>query len=100
MFPISFLPTLNMAHLIYFFFLLTEQPAQSAKKAKLEAESGGESANSVPIVIISEALANFFGTAEKEMSQAEVLRQVWEYIKVNQLEVGYYLFSFFCFYKL
>lgn len=64
----------------------TKQPAQSAKKAKSEAESGGESANSVPIVIISEALANFFGTAEREMSQAEVLRQVWEYIKVNQLE--------------
>ncbi|CDP13762.1 unnamed protein product [Coffea canephora] len=64
----------------------TKQTAQNAKKAKIEVESGSESANTVPVVVISEALANFFGTDEREMSQAEVLRQVWEYIKVNQLE--------------
>lgn len=51
------------------------------------AESGSASDDPVPIVIISEALASFFGTDEREMSQAEVLRQMWEYIKVNQLEV-------------
>lgn len=68
--------------------LLTEQPAQTAKRTKTEVESGSETANSVPMVVISEALANFFGTGEREMSQAEVLKQVWEYIKINQLEVG------------
>lgn len=64
----------------------TKQTAQNSKKAKIEVESASESANTVPVVIISEALANFFGTGEREMPQAEVLRQVWEYIKANQLE--------------
>lgn len=44
-------------------------------------------------MVISEALANFFGTSGREMLQSEVLRRVWEYIKVNHLEVGgLYLF--------
>ncbi|KAI5674739.1 hypothetical protein M9H77_15103 [Catharanthus roseus] len=49
----------------------TKQPAQTAKRTKTEVESGSETANSVPIVVISEALANFFGIGEREMSQAE-----------------------------
>lgn len=39
-------------------------------------------------MIISEALAKFFGTGEKEMLQSEALGRVWEYIKANQLEVS------------
>ncbi|KAK4341885.1 hypothetical protein RND71_037701 [Anisodus tanguticus] len=58
------------------------------KRVKTEEESGSKSEEAVPVMIISEALANFLGTSEREMSQAEVLRQVWEYIKVNQLEVA------------
>ncbi|CAK9165471.1 unnamed protein product [Ilex paraguariensis] len=65
----------------------TKQTGQNSKKLKVEAESGSRSTESVPIVIMSEALANFFGTSERELSQPEVLRRVWEYIKVNQLEV-------------
>lgn len=40
-------------------------------------------------VIISEALASCLGlgAAEREMSQSEALRLVWEYIKLNNLEV-------------
>ncbi|KAI3466450.1 hypothetical protein Pfo_023113 [Paulownia fortunei] len=64
----------------------TKQTAQDTKKAKVDVESGSRSDDPVPIVIISEALASFFGTDEREMSQAEVLRQMWEYIKVHQLE--------------
>ncbi|CAH1439918.1 unnamed protein product [Lactuca virosa] len=39
-------------------------------------------------VIISDALASCLGlgTAEREMSQSEALRLVWEYIKLNNLE--------------
>lgn len=66
----------------------TEQTAQNPKRVKTEVESGSKSEEAAPVVIISEALANFLGISEREMSQAEVLRQVWEYIKVNQLEVG------------
>nr|GMC76430.1 upstream activation factor subunit UAF30-like isoform X3 [Ipomoea batatas] len=66
----------------------TVQILQNTKRIKTDEETGSRTDESVQIVIISEALANFFGTSEREMSQAEVLRQVWEYIKVNQLEVS------------
>lgn len=39
-------------------------------------------------VVISEPLAKFLGTGEREMVDTEVLRRVWEYVKVNHLEVG------------
>ncbi|XP_060191046.1 uncharacterized protein LOC132620402 [Lycium barbarum] len=64
----------------------SKQTAKNPKRAKTGEESGSKSEEAVPVVIISEALANFLGTSEREMSQAEVLRQVWEHIKVNQLE--------------
>ncbi|KAL1811434.1 hypothetical protein ACET3Z_021499 [Daucus carota] len=54
--------------------------------AELESKDDSKCTDVVPIVIISEELASFFGTDEREMSQAEALRQIWEYIKVNQLE--------------
>ncbi|KAL0353700.1 UNVERIFIED_CONTAM: Upstream activation factor subunit UAF30 [Sesamum angustifolium] len=70
----------------------TKQTAENAKRRKVDvvkvdvAGSHSKSDDPVPIVLISEALASFFGTEDREMSQAEVLRQMWEYIKVNQLE--------------
>ncbi|KAK4439738.1 Upstream activation factor subunit UAF30 [Sesamum alatum] len=70
----------------------TKQTAENAKRQKVDVVkvevvgSESKSDDPVPIVLISEALASFFGTDEREMSQAEVLRQMWEYIKVNQLE--------------
>lgn len=67
----------------------TKQAAEVNKKPKVdvvEEEPAVKSEDPIPIVIISELLANFFGTDEREMSQAEVLRQMWEYIKVHQLE--------------
>ncbi|XP_059666484.1 formin-like protein 18 [Cornus florida] len=64
----------------------TKQVGQNSKKLKVNVESGTETTESVPVVIISEALATFFGTDGREMLQSEVLRHVWEYIKVNQLE--------------
>ncbi|KAK4420816.1 Upstream activation factor subunit UAF30 [Sesamum alatum] len=64
----------------------TKQTARNTKKVKVDVDSGNNTDDPVPIVMISEALANFFGTDEREMSQAEVLRQMWDYIKVHQLE--------------
>ncbi|KAL7249188.1 hypothetical protein ACSBR1_011357 [Camellia fascicularis] len=66
----------------------TKLVGQNSKKPKVEVESETKNAESEPAVIISEALANFFGTSGREMIQSEVLRHLWEYIKVNQLEVG------------
>lgn len=64
----------------------TKEPGQ-AKRLKVDAESTSESFETGPSpVIISEALSKFFSTGEREMLQSEVLRHVWEYIKVNHLE--------------
>ncbi|XP_019433764.1 PREDICTED: uncharacterized protein LOC109340506 isoform X2 [Lupinus angustifolius] len=62
----------------------TKQPVP--KKQKVELESGTKSAEPAPSIIVSDALANFFGIAGREMIQSEVLKRMWEYIKVNQLE--------------
>ncbi|KVH93257.1 DEK, C-terminal [Cynara cardunculus var. scolymus] len=35
---------------------------------------------------ISEALVQFFGTGENELSRAEVVKRMWEYIKQNDLQ--------------
>lgn len=56
------------------------------KKSKVAAESGTKSSQSGPAVVISEALANFFGVGGREMLQSEVLQRIWEYIKINRLE--------------
>ncbi|CAL5405440.1 unnamed protein product [Camellia sinensis] len=58
---------------------------QNSKKPKVEVESGTKSGESGPVVVISEALANFFGMGGREMLHSEVIRRVWEYIKFNQL---------------
>ncbi|KAI4311926.1 hypothetical protein MLD38_036790 [Melastoma candidum] len=58
-----------------------------AKKIKAAPESPVDNAQrgSSP-VLISEALAKFLETAEREMLPAEAHKRVWEYIKVHQLE--------------
>ncbi|GLT69110.1 hypothetical protein SLA2020_412860 [Shorea laevis] len=64
----------------------TKESAQ-AKRAKVEVESTTESIeHGASPVIISEALAKFLGTGEREMLATEAERLVWEYIKVNHLE--------------
>ncbi|KAG7957764.1 hypothetical protein I3843_11G191500 [Carya illinoinensis] len=65
-------------------FLLN--PLSGSKKAEVDVDSAMKSSESGPSVIISEALANFFGVGEREMLQSEVLRRIWEYINLNNLE--------------
>lgn len=65
--------------------MLAEQPANKKKKADVVTRI--RSAETGPYVVISDALVDLFGVGEKEMLQAEVLRRIWEYIKVNNLEV-------------
>ncbi|XP_076882811.1 uncharacterized protein LOC143531387 isoform X2 [Bidens hawaiensis] len=58
----------------------------SQKRAKVNDPEAESQENVSSQVIISDALANCLGIGEKEMSQSEALRLVWEYIKVNKLE--------------
>lgn len=68
---------------------MSAEESSQAKKAKVEVEPPTESTEIGPSpVIISEALAKFLGTGGREMLQSEAVRHVWEYIKVNNLEVG------------
>lgn len=70
--------------------ILTEDPGPDSKRTKSESsevvyetkpDAGDHN------VVISEALASFFGTTEREMLQSEVLKRIWDYIKENHLEV-------------
>lgn len=59
-----------------------------AKRVKVDVDSTTENTEAgTSVMVISEALAKFLGTGGREMTQSEVSRRVWEYIKVNQLEV-------------
>jgi upstream activation factor subunit UAF30 len=64
----------------------TKESSQ-AKRLKEDVEAATESREpSPPPMLISEALAQFFGTGEREMLQSEALSRVWDYIKANGLE--------------
>ncbi|KAL5231821.1 hypothetical protein ABZP36_030597 [Zizania latifolia] len=68
---------------------LTKNSNRDLKKLKPvdnELISPGEIyVNKLPF-IVSGALANFFGTGEREMTHSEAIKCVWEYIKSNNLE--------------
>lgn len=59
--------------------------AEVETKSKTETETTTEPVSST--VALSEPLAKFFGTGETEMTDEEIIRRVWEYIKLNNLEV-------------
>ncbi|MQM17898.1 hypothetical protein Taro_050878, partial [Colocasia esculenta] len=59
-------------------------------KKKLKATkvtSATETDNSQTHVLISDELAKFFGSGQREMLQSEALKRVWEYIEMYQLKV-------------
>ncbi|XP_043692025.1 uncharacterized protein LOC122642574 [Telopea speciosissima] len=65
----------------------SKESGKDSKRIKLDMESATESIEAgESSVIISVALAQFFGTGEREMLQSEAVNRVWDYIKVNQLE--------------
>ncbi|KAF5199246.1 Upstream activation factor subunit spp27 [Thalictrum thalictroides] len=57
-----------------------------AVSAVSEVVSGADDEAGSSTFIISDALARFFGTEEREMTQSEAVRRIWEYIKANRLE--------------
>ncbi|CAN4114656.1 unnamed protein product [Withania somnifera] len=62
--------------------------AEQAKRLKVEADSVADKVEQPgsSTVTISDALVKFFGSEEKVMLQADALKRIWEYIKLNQLE--------------
>ncbi|KAJ6700368.1 hypothetical protein OIU79_013411 [Salix purpurea] len=67
--------------------LQPSKESSQAKRAKVDVEITTENTEpGASLVVISERLAEFFGTTEREMTQTEASRRVWEYIKLKQLE--------------
>ncbi|XP_055827824.1 uncharacterized protein LOC129896031 [Solanum dulcamara] len=62
--------------------------ADQAKRLKVEGDSVAAKVEEPgsSTVTISDALAKFFGSEEKEILQPDALKRIWEYIKLNQLE--------------
>lgn len=72
-------------------WFLAEDQAPASKRAKTESsEVASETKPDVDqcAVVISDALATFLGTEQKEMLQSEALKRIWDYIKENHLEVS------------
>lgn len=55
-------------------------------KRKEKRQKGGKSGFLAPLQL-SDALANFLGTGESELSRADVIKRMWDYIKGNNLQV-------------
>ncbi|MCD7466086.1 hypothetical protein HAX54_002436 [Datura stramonium] len=64
------------------------EQADQAKRLKVEADSVAAKVEQPgsSTVTISDELAKFFGSEEKEILQTDALKRIWEYIKLNQLE--------------
>ncbi|XP_019444711.1 PREDICTED: upstream activation factor subunit spp27-like [Lupinus angustifolius] len=54
-------------------------------KRKEKRQKGGKSGFLAPLKL-SDALANFLGTGESELTRAEVIKKMWDYIKGNNLQ--------------
>lgn len=60
-----------------------DEPKRKAKPRK-----GATSGFTAPLPL-SDALVKFFNTGEHELSRAEVVKKMWQYIKENELQVCY-----------
>lgn len=65
----------------------SKEPGTVKKKIKVtEVPSTTEIEADQSPVVISDELAKFFGTGEREMIQSEALKRVWDYIKIYKLK--------------
>jgi len=59
-----------------------EEPKRKEKRQK----GAGKSGFLAPLQL-SDALVNFLGTGESELSRTDVIKRMWDYIKGNNLQV-------------
>ncbi|KAG8368319.1 hypothetical protein BUALT_Bualt15G0033200 [Buddleja alternifolia] len=62
-----------------------EGPSPYEPKRKVKPKKGGGSGLTAPLPV-SDALVKFFGTGEHELSRAEVVKKMWQYIKEHELQ--------------
>ncbi|KAL7236664.1 hypothetical protein ACSBR1_019879 [Camellia fascicularis] len=53
---------------------------------KVKQQKGKKGSGFLAPLPLSDALVNFFGTGESELSRADVVKRMWEYIKKNDLQ--------------
>lgn len=61
-------------------------PDQDEPKRKGKRPRGGNSAFLAPIKL-SDALMKFLGTGESALARSDVIKRIWDYIKLNNLQV-------------
>ncbi|KAI8023051.1 hypothetical protein LOK49_LG03G00957 [Camellia lanceoleosa] len=54
---------------------------------KVKQQKGKKGSGFLAPLPLSDALVNFFGTGESELSRADVVKRMWEYIKKNDLQL-------------
>lgn len=59
---------------------------QDERKRKGKRQRGGNSAFLAPIKL-SDALMKFLGTGENALPRSDVVKRIWDYIKLNNLQV-------------
>ncbi|KAI3446031.1 hypothetical protein Pfo_002696 [Paulownia fortunei] len=62
-----------------------KQEGSVEPKRKKKPKKGGGSGLTAPLPL-SDALVKFFGTGEHELSRADVVKRMWQYIKENELQ--------------
>lgn len=60
----------------------SDEPKRKEKRQK----GAGKSGFLAPLQL-SDALVNFLGTGESELSRTDVIKRMWDYIKGNNLQV-------------
>ena len=83
-----------MANILFIEHVVQIPADNSKRESKKMKPEGGEPISPVQTdvkqlsFVVSDALATFFGTGEREMPHSEALRRVWDHIKSNNLEVS------------
>jgi upstream activation factor subunit UAF30 len=72
---------------MYLTLISISDPDELKKKEKKQ--KGGKSGFLAPLQL-SDALVKFFDTGESALSRADVVKRMWEYIKLNNLQVCYF----------
>lgn len=70
-------------------FVLFSVSDQDEPKKKEKRQRGGNSAFLAPIKL-SDALVKFLGTGESALPRSDVVKRIWDYIKLNNLQVSDY----------
>lgn len=71
---------------MYLTLISISDPDEPKKEKK---QKGGKSGFLAPLQL-SDALVKFFDTGESALSRADVVKRMWEYIKLNNLQVCYF----------